>query len=249
MSSNFRRTFEDFYWGADLHLLNLCVEEKSRFIRHEIGIILISILFSVVLIQNRIPKTGSILVGIAIFLLYKMYLSNLNIVAKGDTQAGLKFLIGLLLACTLTYCAGIYFRLTFPWVAVETMGYVETMDCIYTVLIFAVSIMLCFFPIRMSSSADTQYGKMLASERKKESAMAETILSANNIKKENIIKTIEENAKIKEEILKAADKEYVATMAHEIAQARIRLAEFALQKWEKEQHKQIEQDIEHYIKK
>ncbi len=243
MSSNFRRTFEDLYWGADLHLLNLCVEEKSRFIRHEIGIILMSVLFSVVLIQNGIPRTGSTYVGIAIFLLYKMYLSNLNIVAKGDTQAGLKFLIGLLLACTLTYCAGIYFRLTFPWVAVETM------DCIYIVLIFAVSIMLCFSPIRMSSAADTQYGKMLASEREKESALAETILSTNNIKKEDAIKTIKENAKTKEEILKAADKEYAATMAHEIAQARIRLAEFALQKWEDEQHKQIEQDIEHYIKK
>ena len=64
MSGNFRKTFEDIYWGADLHLLNLCVEEKSRFIRHEIGIILISILFSVVLIQNRIPRTGSILIVI-----------------------------------------------------------------------------------------------------------------------------------------------------------------------------------------
>jgi len=38
-------------------------------------------------------------------------------------------------------------------------------------------------------------------------------------------------------------------MAHEIAQARIHLAEFALQEWEKEQYKQIEQNIEHYIKK
>lgn len=243
MSSNFRKTFEDIYWGADLHLLNLCVEEKSRFIRHEIGIILISILFSVVLTQNGIPRTGSILVGIAIFLLYKMYLSNLNLVAKGDTQAGLKYLIGLLLACTLTYCAGIYFRLTFPWFAIETM------DCIYIGLIFVSSLILCFFPIQMSSAANTQYGKMLASEREKESAMAETIHSANNIQKEDAIKTIKENAKTKEEILKAADKEYVTTMAHEIAQARIRLAEFALQRWEDEQHKQIEQDIKHYIKK
>lgn len=243
MSGNFRKTFEDIYWGADLHLLNLCVEEKSRFIRHEIGIILISILFSVVLIQNRIPRTGSILIGVAIFLLYKMYLSNLNIVAKGETQTGLKFLIGLLLASILTYCASLYFRLTFPWVAVETI------DCIYIGLIFAVSMILCFSPIRMSSAADTLYGKMLASERKKESAMAEAILSTNNIQKEETIKNIKESAKIKEEILKAADKEYVATMAHEIAQARIRLAEFALQEWEKEQYKQIEQNIEHYIKK
>ena len=193
---------------------------------------------------NLFPEIhiAGLLVGIGIFLLYKMYLSNLNIVAEGNDFTGLKWLLGLLLACSLTYCAGMYFRVTWPWneVVIE--------DCIYIGVMLCVSIILCFSPIRMSSKADSMYGKLLAAERKNETAIIQTVLSVKNIQKEDTIKTINESAKVKEEILKAADKEYIETMAHEIAMARIRLATFALQKWEEKQHQQIEQDVEKYIK-
>lgn len=42
--SNFRKTLENLWWGADLHILNQCVDEKIKFIRDEVLIWVISIL-------------------------------------------------------------------------------------------------------------------------------------------------------------------------------------------------------------
>lgn len=239
--SNFKKAFEYFYWGADLHLLNQCIEEKARFIRNELCITLISILFCFILFPNI--HIAGLLVGIGIFLLYKMYLSNLNMVAIGNVHAGLKFLLGIVLGCVLIYFAVESFPLCWPWERAIVK------DTIYILLIFSASMILCFVPIRMSSAKDTVYGKLFATERNNEIAIAKAELSANNANKEDTIKTINERAKVKEEILKTADKEYIETMAHEIAMARIHLATFALQKWEEKQHQQIERDVEKYINK
>lgn len=243
-SSNFRRTLEDLYWGADLHLLNVCTEEKARFIRYEINIILISVLFGLIIQQTQSLGIG-MACGLFVFFLYKMFLSNLNMVAGGHTHEYSKFLIGLVLSVVLTLCVGSHFRLPFPW----DYFMIEIIDCVYWGISLIISMILCFIPIRLSSLKDSMYGKMLTSEREKDEGVAKAVMDTNKAMYEENVLRHEVSAKAKKEILKAADKEYIATMAHEIAQARIRLAQFALQKWEEEQRKQIKENVDHYIKK
>lgn len=235
--SNFRKTLENLWWGADLHILNQCVDEKIKFIRDEVLIWVISILNGVAF--DSMGASG-FLGWLIAFVIYKWFLSNLYLTLH-KSWGFLKLIISTTIAVSITY--GI--SELFGWnilnsLIADDMAYIDDISgIIVTGIVFIVSIVLCYSPVRFLAP-DSLYAKLSDLDKKQDELCAETI-----IKEESLIKTNQTRAKI--EILKAAEKEYSSELAHQIAQSRLRVAMAALRQWEVEQIKEIDSNTNVYI--
>jgi uncharacterized membrane protein YvbJ len=166
--------------------------------------------------------------------LYKWFLSNLNLVAKGDTYGFLKWLLGTLIALILAFVFCDY-ELNIHWIGMSLF------DVITVFIILAVLLFLCYAPIRFESKKDSLYAKLVAMEKQQEQQQAELQVATKGE-----LKLQAERAKA--EIQKKAQKEYIDALSHEISDTRLRVAKAALDKWEQEQKKRVEAHIEEYIK-
>lgn len=124
----------------------------------------------------------------------------------------------------------------------DDMAYIDDISgIIVTGIVFIVSIILCYSPVRFFSPKDSLYSKLSELDKIQDGLCAEII-----IKEESMIKTNQTRAKI--EILKAAEKEYSSELAHQIAQSRLRVAMAVLRQWEVKQIKTIDSNTNVYIK-
>ena len=228
----FKKTFDTLYWGADLSLLRKCLDERARFIRYEILILILSGI--TMYITDIVARGYGFVIGLLVMFLYKWFLSNLNLVAKGDTYGFLKWLLGTLIAMILAFVFCDY-ELNIHWISMSLF------DVITVLVILAVLLFLCYAPIRFESKKDSLYAKLVAMEQQQEQQQAELQVATKGE-----LKLQAERAKA--EIQKKAQKEYIDALSHEISDTRLRVAKAALDKWEQEQKKRVEANIEEYIK-
>jgi hypothetical protein len=226
-----RKTFDNFYWGADLKLLKMCSDSLVRFVKYELLIILIAGL--VMFVTNNVARGYGYFVGIIVFFIYKWFLSNLNLTIRGESYGFLKFLIGIIIALGIAYafCTK---------VLNISLGNMNIVNIISVSVVLIITIVICFVPIRFEASRDSLYKNLLNLERQQEQKQAEIRISTKVD-----LKIQEEKAKA--EIQKKAQKEYLEALTHEIANTRLRVAKVALEKWENEQKKRVETNIEEYI--
>lgn len=228
----FKKTFDTLYWGVDLSLLNKCTVERAQFIRYEILIVILSGI--TMYITDIVARGYGVVIGLLVMLLYKWFLSNLNLVTKGESYGFLKWLLGTILALILAFvfCEK---ELRIDWI------YVDLFDVIVAVVVLTVMLFLSYAPIRFESKKDSLYAKLVAMEQQQEQLQAELQISTKGE-----LKLQAERAKA--EIQKKAQKEYIDALSHEISDTRLRVAKAALDKWEQEQKKRVEAHIEEYIK-
>ena len=227
-----KKTFDTLYWGADLSLLRKCLDERVRFIRYEILILILSGI--TMYITDIVARGYGIVIGLLVMFLYKWFLSNLNLAAKGDTYGFLKWLLGTLIALILAFVFCEY-ELNIHWISMSLF------DVITVFIILAVLLFLSYAPIRFESKKDSLYAKLVAMEQQQEQQQAELQVATKGE-----LKLQAERAKA--EIQKKAQKEYIDALSHEISDTRLRVAKAALDKWEQEQKKRVEAHIEEYIK-
>ena len=227
-----KKTFDTLYWGADLSLLNKCTVERAQFIRYEILIVILSGI--TMYITDIVARGYGFVIGLLVMFLYKWFISNLNLVAKGDTYGFLKWLLGTLIALILAFVFCDY-ELNIHWISMSLF------DVITVFIILAVLLFLCYAPIRFESKKDSLYAKLVAMEQQQEQQQAEMQVATKGE-----LKLQAERAKA--EIQKKAQKEYIDALSHEISDTRLRVAKAALDKWEQEQKKRVEAHIEEYIK-
>ena len=227
-----KKTFDALYWGADIRLLRKCLDERTRFIRYEILIVVLSGI--TIYVTEAIARGYGLAAGLVVFFLYKWFLSNLNLVIEGETYNFLKWLISTILALALTYVFCYYDLNIF-------FNSLDLLDIVGVFIVLSITLFLCYAPVRFTSAKETLYAKLVDLERKQERLQAELQVSS-----EGDMKLEAERAKI--EIQKRAQKEYIASLSQEIASTRLRVAKVALDKWEKEQIKKLETNLDEYIK-
>lgn len=227
-----KKTFDTLYWGADIRLLRKCLDERTRFIRYEILIVVLSGI--TIYVTEAIARGYGLAAGLVVFFLYKWFLSNLNLVIEGETYSFLKWLISTILALALTYVFCYYDLNIF-------FNSLDLLDIVGVFIVLSITLFLCYAPVRFTSAKETLYAKLVDLERKQERLQAELQVSS-----EGDMKLEAERAKI--EIQKRAQKEYIASLSQEIASTRLRVAKVALDKWEKEQIKKVETNLDEYIK-
>lgn len=227
-----KKTFDALYWGADIRLLRKCLDERTRFIRYEILIVVLSGI--TIYVTEAIARGYGLAAGLVVFFLYKWFLSNLNLVIEGETYNFLKWLISTILALALTYVFCYYDLNIF-------FNSLDLLDIVGVFIVLSITLFLCYAPVRFTSAKETLYAKLVDLERKQERLQAELQVSS-----EGDVKLEAERAKI--EIQKRAQKEYIASLSQEIASTRLRVAKVALDKWEKEQIKKVETNLDEYIK-
>lgn len=227
-----KKTFDALYWGADIRLLRKCLDERTRFIRYEILIVVLSGI--TIYVTEAIARGYGLAAGLVVFFLYKWFLSNLNLVIEGETYNFLKWLISTILALALTYVFCYYDLNIF-------FNSLDLLDIVGVFIVLSITLFLCYAPVRFTSAKETLYAKLVDLERKQERLQAELQVSS-----EGDMKLEAERAKI--EIQKRAQKEYIASLSQEIASTRLRVAKVALDKWEKEQIKKVETNLDEYIK-
>ena len=231
-----KKTFDALYWGADMRLLRKCLDERTRFIRYEILMVVLSGI--TIYVTEAIARGYGLAAGLVVFFLYKWFLSNLNLVIEGETYSFLKWLISTILALALTY---VFCNNYLDVVESIYWNAFEPIDIISAFVILLIALFLCYAPVRFTSAKETLYAKLVDLERKQERMQAELQVSS-----EGDMKLEAERAKI--EIQKRAQKEYIASISQEIASTRLRVAKVALEKWEKEQIKKVETNLDEYIK-
>ena len=231
-----KKTFDALYWGADIRLLRKCLDERTRFIRYEILIVVLSGI--TIYVTEAIARGYGLAAGLVVFFLYKWFLSNLNLVIEGETYSFLKWLISTILALALTY---VFCDNYLDVVESIYWNAFEPIDIISAFVILLIALFLCYAPVRFTSAKETLYAKLVDLERKQERMQAELQVSS-----EGDMKLEAERAKI--EIQKRAQKEYIASLSQEIASTRLKVAKVALDKWEKEQIKKVETNLDEYIK-
>lgn len=227
-----KKTFDTLYWGADLSLLRKCLDERARFIRYEILILILSGI--TMYITDIVAHGYGFVIGLLVMFLYKWFLSNLNLAAKGETYGFLKWLLGTLIALILAFVFCNY-ELNIHWTNMDLF------DAIAVFVVLVVLLFLCYAPIRFESKKDSLYAKLVVMEQQQEQQQAELQVATKGE-----LKLQAERAKA--EIQKKAQKEYIDALSHEISDTRLRVAKAALDKWEQEQKKRLEAHIEEYIK-
>ncbi len=247
-----KKTFDALYWGADMRLLRKCLDERTRFIRYEILIVVLSGI--TIYVTEDITRGYGLAAGLVVFFLYKWFLSNLNLVIEGETYSFLKWLISTILALALTYVFCYYDLNIF-------FNSLDLLDIVGVFIVLSITLFLCYAPVRFTSAKETLYAKLVDLERKQERLQAELQVSSEGAKidyaklvdlerkQERLqaeLQVSSEGAKI--EIQKRAQKEYIASLSQEIASTRLRVAKVALDKWEKEQIKKVETNLDEYIK-
>lgn len=227
------RLLGSVFCGADLFILNLCNEDKVDFIRKELGIIFVV----AITIYTKHLTNYWFVWGIAVLLIYKLFLSNLNIVVRAKkSYVFIKFLLAFVLSGLL-----IYLILDF-WVYIGIIGfsYISTTEAILISIVVLLVFFACFYPVRFRVNENSLYAKLYNQYIESKQLEAE-------IKVKKQINELEQNARIQEKINVTVEKEYIKRLSNEIVETRMRIAKLALEKWEKEQKQKIETDIEDYI--
>lgn len=222
------KTLFEIFFGADLKILSKCHNEKVQFVKIEILIILVS-LVSAFLLNN-------VVYGIVVFALYRWFLSNLNI-AISDKQYGfLKWLLG---TCIALYIA--LFVSTNNLRALNSLLSLNTNRVVEFIVVFVPTLILFYAPIRFKSQSDSLYAKLYKEDLDFRNNQAEDYMRE---KHDAVLDREDMNREIEE----LSNEKYVEEISNEIAQTRLRLAKVALAKWEEEQKKKIDSNLEDYIK-
>lgn len=228
------RVFGNVFFGADLFILNLCKEDKIKFIKYELGIIFITIM---TFVYTKYITQYWFVCGMAVLLIYKLFLSNLNIVSRGENSyVVIKFLFPIIFS---VLSAGIIIDL------LDSMGiigfhYVDVYEGITIGVVIVVVFFAAFYPVRFEVNKNSLYAKLYNQYIEANQSQAE-------IKVKKQINELEQNARIQEKINATVEKEYVKRLSNEIVEARMRIAKLAIEKWEKEQLQKIETNVEDYI--
>jgi hypothetical protein len=231
----FMRLLGSIFCGADLFILHMCKEDKVDFIKKELGIFIIASMTIYV-------TYGTYLWGIFVLLLYKMFLSNLNIVSKGDeSYSFLKWLISTFLAIGLIV-ALMERGIIIDFVTVIYSFYSNISRIIISGIIIVCILMFCYFPVRFNMSKGTLYAKLYNQYLISEQNRIETNLK-EQLEKQEYVKNIQDI------VNKQVESEYIKRISGEIIESRMRVAKLVLEKWEKEQKQKIETNIEEYINK
>jgi hypothetical protein len=222
------KTLLEIFFCADLKILSKCHKEKVQFAKIEILIFVVS-LVSAFLLNN-------VVYGIVVFALYKWFLSNLNI-AISDKQYGfLKWLLG---TCIALYIA--LFVSTNNLRALNSLLSLNANRVVEFIVVFVPTVILFYTPIRFKSQSDSLYAKLYKEDLDFRNNQAEDYMREKNdaeLDREDMNREIEE----------LSNEKYVEEISNEITQARLRLAKEVLAKWEEEQKKKIESNLEDYIK-
>ena len=226
--NNNRKVIERLFFGVDFKILNQCVDEKIKFIKYEIIILLLTALSTWVAIKFFRYDIWGILYGVVVLFSYKMYLSNLYISLVGDSNWFYNWIFSTLLAMS---TASMF---------LDNRHLLRYMDYPSSILIIVAVLIIFYLPVRFRKNKDSQYAKLLLATAEAEQESAKQTV-CNELSQE--AQTIDVQA----ELNKKVDELYINTLAKEIAQSRIRVAKAALEKWEEQQKELINQDINKYI--
>lgn len=227
------RNLSELYWGADFYLLKFDRIERSRFIRYEVMIILLSCL-TFLSAKAFLSTVNSVLCGLVVFCIYKWFLSNLNLITTaGNTNKFYRTLLCTSMWISVSYGLFKQTNLYFPWEIFD----IESL--IVGVVILIVVLFSCYAPARFSP-VDGIYTKLLRDRIKQDESNAKLIQQSEfEAQKEQINRRLiyekQQNTYFDEQLNK------------EVLQTRIRLAKEVLAKWEEEQKKNIEQNWKQYI--
>lgn len=226
---NFLSTISSLYWGADLDLLNYCVEDRRKFIRIEILIIIISI-FSFIMFNY--VAWYSTLMSLCIFASYKWFLSSLDFSLSEKQWGFLKFVVG-------TINAAVIWLYTLEYFHIHRIK--SNSDLGLILFIGLIIYILCLLPIRFKKNVNSQYAKLYKEQIKNDEQLAERYVKIVNEAKQQRINDLVE-------IQRKSYQDYYIAVSSEILAARLRLAKDVLAKWEEEQKKKIESNLADYMK-
>lgn len=224
----FLKTIENFYWGVDLHILWKCPVERVSFLRYELYAVLLSIY--TIFITSKMGNVCFIF-GIGELFIYKWYLSSINVAVSDQNNGFVKWVVATLVAIGLTYCTIEHWRL-WNW------NNINVRELILLSIILLALLFFCYIPVRFKSMKDSQYATW---QRKDFDIERHSMMSE--------IETIQKEEELHHKIQKEADLEYQKQLTHEIAQARLKVAQVMLEKWTHEQIKNIPNDINNCIEK
>lgn len=225
---NFLSTISSLYWGADLDLLKYCREDRRKFIRIEILIIIISI-FSFIMFNH---VWYAMLMSLCIFASYKWFLSSLDFSLSEKQWGFLKFVVG-------TINAAVIWLYTLEYFHIHRIK--SNSDLGLILFIGLIIYILCLLPIRFKKNVNSQYAKLYKEQIKNDEQLAEKYVKIVNEAKQQRINDLVE-------IQRKSYQDYYTAVSSEILAARVRLAKIALAKWEEEQKKKIDSDLEDFIK-
>lgn len=223
---NIKTNFDYLYWGADIKILNLCRADKVKFIKKEIWISIISLYALIIFAESFTRKIAPLCLPstLLVFVIYKWFLSNLNLALSPQKNGFLKWLIGtfigILLGC-----------LSIKAMRINMAG--TDFEAISGIFIFCIVVIICYLPIRFKESKESLYAKMYAMQQEQERLRAEIIVNDNHQAE------IEKHKK-EIELQHQAHINYVSGITNKITIARLQLASQALKKWEDEQKLNIE---------
>lgn len=225
---NFLSTISSLYWGANLDLLKYCREDRRKFIRIEILIIIISI-FSFIMFNH---VWYAMLMSLCIFASYKWFLSSLDFSLSEKQWGFLKFVVG-------TINAAVIWLYTLEYFHIHRIK--SNSDLGLILFIGLIIYILCLLPIRFKKNVNSQYAKLYKEQIKNDEQLAEKYVKIVNEAKQQRINDLVE-------IQRKSYQDYYTAVSSEILAARVRLAKIALAKWEEEQKKKIDSDLEDFIK-
>ena len=90
---NSMKVIQRLLWGVDFRILNQCVDEKVRFIKYELFILILSALsvYAFMSFANNVRIGNNdvlaTIIGLAVFVTYKLYLSNLHTTLTNKNNA------------------------------------------------------------------------------------------------------------------------------------------------------------------
>ena len=228
------RILSSIFFGADLFILSQCEEDKIKFIKYELGIIFVTIM---TFLYTQYITQYWFVCGMAVLFIYKLFLSNLNIVSRGEkSYMIIKILFSFIFSIL---SSGIIIDLL-DSVGIIGLHYVNVYEGITIGVVIVVVFFATFYPVRFEVNKNSLYAKLYNQYIEANQSQAEF-----NVKKQ--INELEQNARIQEKINVAVEKEYIKRLSNEIVETRMRIAKLALEKWEKEQKQKIDTDIENYI--
>ncbi len=226
------KVMQRLFFGVDFKILDLCIDEKVKFIKKEIFIALITVFSSLIFsafahdMRLKNPVLISSLIGVLVFLSYQFYLSNYNFAITHKNHGFLKWLLSTSYAVGTSYC----FIRVLPGLH----------SLVVLIIVFVVISILFYIPVRFDVNNDSLYVKLYRDTIKMERLFAE--------QKVNEFLTSEmQRQKTQIDINEKADKLTTDMIAQEIAKTRTRLAKEVLNEWEKEQRDKIKEDVKSYI--
>lgn len=235
------KVIQRLFCGVDFNILNQCIDEKVRYIKYEV---LISALTGLscysffMFAQNKLINHYGLwttLLGILIFATYKFYLSNLHITLTDKKNGFVQWLIATIFALGNAYCfiTGVF--------NISLWYYLNVSQIIMIGISVILSLVFYYIPVRFNEKEDSQYAKMLKMTLQEEATWAELAIE-NALKQETL------RCKTQSKLNNQVEQLSSDTIAHEIANARIRVAKEILAQWEAKQKEIIKNNPETYIK-